>query len=191
VLEEACRQAARWQGLDPDGPPISVAVNLSVRQLADPGLLDSVRRAIDTSGIDPGTLHLELTETTLLEDIESVERSLNSLRALGVHLVLDDFGIGFSSLGYLKRLPLSGIKLDRSFVENLADASEDAAIVRAVTEMASALGIAVVAEGVETRDQLLATRALGCGFAQGFYFSEAIPAEEVEALLREPMPTVG
>jgi diguanylate cyclase (GGDEF)-like protein len=191
VLEEASRQAARWQGLDPDGPPVSVAVNLSVRQLADPGLLDSVRRAIDSSGIDPASLHLELTETTLLEDIESVERSLNSLHALGVHIVLDDFGIGFSSLGYLKRLPLSGIKLDRSFVENLADASEDAAIVRAVTEMASALGIAVVAEGVETREQLMATRALGCGFAQGFYFSEAIPAEEVEALLREPMPTVG
>jgi len=191
VLEEACRQAARWQGLDPDGPPVSVAVNLSVRQLADPGLLDSVMRAINTSGIDPATLHLELTESTLLEDIESVERSLNALRGLGVHLVLDDFGIGFSSLGYLKRLPLSGIKLDRSFVENLADAPDDAAIVRAVTEMASTLGIAVVAEGVETRDQLVATRALGCGFAQGFYFSEAIPAEEVEALLREPMPTVG
>ncbi len=148
-------------------------------------------RAINTSGIDPATLHLELTESTLLEDIESVERSLNALRGLGVHLVLDDFGIGFSSLGYLKRLPLSGIKLDRSFVENLADAPDDAAIVRAVTEMASTLGIAVVAEGVETRDQLVATRALGCGFAQGFYFSEAIPAEEVEALLREPMPTVG
>jgi diguanylate cyclase (GGDEF)-like protein len=191
VLEEACRQAARWQALDPDGPPVSVAVNLSVRQLADPGLLDSVIRAIDTSGIDPATLHLELTESTLLEDIGSVERHLNSLRALGVHLVLDDFGIGFSSLGYLKRLPLSGIKLDRPFVENLADGSDDAAIVRAVAEMATSLGIAVVAEGVETRDQLLATRELGCGFAQGFYFSEPIQAEEVEALLREPMPTVG
>ena len=191
VLEEACRQAARWQALDPDAAPISVAVNLSARQLADPGLLDSVRRAIDSSGIDPATLQLELTESTLLEDIDSVERCLNALRGLGVHLVLDDFGIGFSSLGYLKRLPLSAIKLDRSFVENIADGSNDAAIVRAVTEMASALGIAVVAEGVETRDQLLATRSLGCGFAQGFYFSEAIPADEVEALLREPMPTVG
>jgi diguanylate cyclase (GGDEF)-like protein len=191
ALDEACRQAARWQSRDPDGAPISVAVNLSVRQLADPGLLDTVTRALNTSGIDPGSLHLELTETTLLEDIESVERSLNALRRLGVHLVLDDFGIGFSSLGYLKRLPLSGIKLDRSFVENLADGSEDAAIVRAVTEMASTLGIAVVAEGVETREQLEATRELGCGFAQGFYFSEAIPAGEVEALLREPMPTLG
>jgi diguanylate cyclase (GGDEF)-like protein len=191
VLEEACRQAAHWQALDPDGPPVSVAVNLSVRQLADPGLLDSVMRAIDGSGIDPGSLHLELTETTLLEDIDSVERSLNSLRALGVPLVLDDFGIGFSALGYLKRLPLSGIKIDRSFVEKLAEAPEDAAIVRAVTEMASSLGIAVVAEGVETREQLDAIRALGCGFAQGFYFSEPIPAEEVEALLRDPMPTLG
>jgi EAL domain-containing protein (putative c-di-GMP-specific phosphodiesterase class I) len=168
-----------------------VAVNLSVRQLADPGLLDSVMRAIDGSGIDPGSLHLELTETTLLEDIDSVERSLNSLRALGVHLFLDDFGIGFSSLGYRKRLPLSGIKIDRSFVEKLADAPEDAAIVRAVTEMASSLGIAVVAEGVETREQLDAIRALGCGFAQGFYFSPPILAEEVEGLLREPMAALG
>ncbi len=121
VLEEACRQAAEWQALDPDAAPVSVAVNLSVRQLADPGLLDAVTRAVNTSGIDPASLHLELTESTLLEDIETVERSLNALRALGVHLILDDFGIGFSSLGYLKRLPLSGIKLDRSFVENLAD----------------------------------------------------------------------
>jgi diguanylate cyclase (GGDEF)-like protein len=190
VLEEACRQAARWQAQDPDGSPISVAVNLSVRQLADPGLLDTVMRAVDGSGIDPASLHLELTETTLLEDIDSVERSLNALRALGVHIVLDDFGIGFSSLGYLKRLPLSGIKIDRTFVENLADAPEDAAIVRAVTEMASSLGIAVVAEGVESREQLDATRALGCGYAQGFYFSPAIPAGEIEALLREPMPAL-
>ena len=117
-----------------------------------------------------------------------MERTLESLKGLGVHLVLDDFGVGFSSLGYLKRLPLSMIKLDRSFVENLAEGSHDAAIVRAVNQMADTIGIGVVAEGVETEDQVRMASTLGCGFAQGFHFSRAVPVAQIERLLDQPMP---
>jgi diguanylate cyclase (GGDEF)-like protein len=187
VIEQACLQAAEWQQRAPDSAPIGVAVNLSARQIADPQLVGSISAALRTSGLDAGTLRLELTESTLIEDTESVERTLQSLKELGARLVLDDFGIGFSSLGYLKRLPLSAIKLDRSFVEHLTEDSDDAAIVHAVTEMAQALNISVVAEGVETEEQLQAVRALGCGYAQGFYFARPVPVGELEALLSEPL----
>jgi diguanylate cyclase (GGDEF)-like protein len=189
AIEQACRQAAAWQELHPDSAPISVAVNLSARQIADPDLISHVEGCIRASRIDPANLWLELTETTLLDETSFVERTLESLKEVGVHLVLDDFGVGFSSLGYLKRLPLSMIKLDRSFVENLTEGSHDAAIVRAVNEMAKAFGIGVVAEGVETEEQVRIASTLGCGFAQGFHLSEPVPVGHVERLLERPMPT--
>jgi EAL domain-containing protein (putative c-di-GMP-specific phosphodiesterase class I) len=105
-------------------------------------------------------------------------------------MVLDDFGVGFSSLGYLKRLPLSMIKIDRTFVENLTDGSHDAAIVRAVSEMAVTIGIGVIAEGVETEEQVRMADALGCGYAQGFHYSEPVPANRVAGVLEQPMPAV-
>jgi diguanylate cyclase (GGDEF)-like protein len=188
VTEQACRQAAAWQQLQPDAAPIGVAVNLSARQLADPELIGDIEHAISTSGIDPSALWLELTESTVLDDTAYVERTLGALRELGVQLVLDDFGVGFSSLGYLKHLPLSMVKLDRTFVENVVESSHDAAIVRAVSEMAETIGIAVVAEGVETEEQVRAARELGCGYAQGFHFAEPAPASEVERLLASSMP---
>ncbi|MGA8218502.1 MAG: EAL domain-containing protein [Solirubrobacterales bacterium] len=191
VIEQACRQAAAWQQLHPDSAPVSVAVNLSARQIADPDLLSHIEGSVRANRIDPSSLWLELTETTLLDDTSFVERTLESLKGLGVRLVLDDFGVGFSSLGYLKRLPLSMIKLDRSFVENLTEGSHDAAIVRAVTEMANTIGIGVVAEGVETDEQVRMASTLGCGFAQGFHFSEPVPAAHVERLLEQPMPALG
>jgi EAL domain-containing protein (putative c-di-GMP-specific phosphodiesterase class I) len=186
VLEEACREAATWQARRPDSAPIGISVNLSARELADPLLEESVARALETSGIVPSALRLELTESTLLEHSAALERTLQNLKGLGVGLVLDDFGVGFSSLGYLKRLPLSAIKLDRSFVENLAEGSEDVAIVRAVTDMAEALDMGVVAEGIETPEQLEAVEELGCGYAQGFHFSRPVPADMVEDLLSAP-----
>ncbi len=190
VIEQACRQAALWQQLNPDAAPVSVAVNLSARQIADPDLLSHIEGSVRANRIDPSTLWLELTESTLLDETTFVERTLEALKGLGVRLVLDDFGVGFSSLGYLKRLPLSMIKLDRSFVENLADSSHDAAIVRAVSEMADTIGIGVVAEGVETEDQVLMASALGCGYAQGFHFAEPVPAAHIERLLEQPMPAI-
>ena len=187
VIEQACRQASVWQQLRPDQAPLGVAVNISARQLADPELISHIEGSVRASRIDPSTLWLELTETTVLEDTTFVERSLKRLKALGLRLVLDDFGVGFSSLGYLKRLPLSLIKLDRSFVENVTESPHDAAIVRAVCEMSETIGIGVVAEGVETEEQVRAARSLGCGYAQGFHFARPMPADEVEGLLeREP-----
>jgi diguanylate cyclase (GGDEF)-like protein len=187
VLEQACRQASIWQQLHPDRAPIGVSINLSPRQIADPNLLGDIERALNDNGIDPSSLWLELTERVLLDETALVERTLGSLKGLGVRLVLDDFGVGFSSLGYLKRLPLATIKLDRSFVEHLTEDSHDAAIVHAVSQMADAIGIGVVAEGVETEQQARAAKQLGCGYAQGFHFTEPVPAEEIEALLGSPM----
>jgi diguanylate cyclase (GGDEF)-like protein len=191
VIEQACRRAAIWQQLKPDDAPVSVAVNLSARQIADPHLLSHLEGSVKANRIDPSTLWLELTETTLLHETRFVERTLESLKGLGVHLVLDDFGVGFSSLGYLKRLPLSMIKLDRTFVENLTEGSHDAAIVRAVSQMADTIGIGVVAEGVETESQVQMASTLGCGYAQGFHFSEPVPASHVERVLDEPMPAIN
>jgi diguanylate cyclase (GGDEF)-like protein len=188
VIEQACRQASAWQQLRPDQAPLGVAVNISARQLADPELISHIEGSVRANRIDPSTLWLELTETTVLEDTAFVERSLKQLKALGLRLVLDDFGVGFSSLGYLKRLPLSLIKLDRSFVENVTESPHDAAIVRAVCQMAETIGIGVVAEGVETEEQVRAARDLGCGYAQGFHFARPMPADEVEGLL-ESEPT--
>ncbi len=188
VIEQACRQAAGWQQLHPDAAPVGVAVNLSARQLADPNLVSHIEGSIQANGIDPSTLCLELTESALLDETTFIERTLETLRGIGVQLALDDFGVGFSSLGYLKRLPLSMIKLDRSFVENVTENPHDAAIVRAVSEMADAIGIGVVAEGVETEEQVLMARDLGCGYAQGFHFSEPVPASYVEHLIARPVP---
>ena len=186
VLRDACRRAAAWQATQPDSAPIGVAVNLSARQLADPQLEQYVTEALESSGIDASTLRLELTESALIEDTPALERTLKRLKGLGVGLVLDDFGVGFSSLGYLKHLPLSAIKLDRSFVQDLAEGSQDVPIVRAVTDMAKALEMDVVAEGVETEEQLQAIEDLGCGFAQGFHFARPVPTSKVDALLSAP-----
>ena len=188
AIEQACRQAAAWQDLQPDAAPVSVAVNLSARQLADPELISHIEGSIRANGIEPSTLWLELTESTVRDDTAYVERTLGALERLGVRLVLDDFGLGFSSLGYLKQLPLSMVKLDRTFVQNVTDSTYDAAIVRAVSDMAETIGIGVVAGGVETEEQVRVARDLGCGYAQGFHFVEPVPATSVERLLAGPIP---
>ena len=138
-----------------------MAVNLSARQLGNPELIPHIEGSITANGIEPSTLWLELTESTVLDDTVYVERTLGALERLGVRLVLDDFGVGFSSLGYLKRLPLSMVKLDRTFVENVTESAFDAAIVRAVSDMAETIGIGVVAEGV--RDRGAGPRRRGSG----------------------------
>jgi len=186
VIEQACRQAAAWQSLQPDGRPVGISINLSPRQIADPELARLVGGTLEASCIDPRTVTLELTESIVLEDGAHSERTLETLKRQGVRLALDDFGIGFSSLGYLRRLPLDAIKLDRSFIENVAHGSDDAAIVRTVVELAAALGIEVIAEGVETAGQLEMLRGLGCGFAQGFYFTRPVPSEQVREMLAAP-----
>ena len=184
VLREACWQAARWRDVRPSGEPFVVWVNLSPRQLS-PDVVTLVASALSESGIDPAQLGLEVTESALVADGAAAVTVLRDLRALGVRLVIDDFGIGYSSLAYLRRLPVEGVKIDRSFVANLATSPEDAAIVAAVVGMASALGLSTVAEGVENAEQLAEVVRLGCDVAQGWHFARSQPRQAIDALLAQ------
>jgi len=180
VLEEACRQSAAWSAVH---GPIPIHVNLSARQVADPNLVDSVAHVVRTSGVEPANLVLELTESSLLERVHSPGETLVRLKALGISLILDDFGTGYSSLSYLQHFPLSGLKIDRSFVAALGGANGDGAIVDAILRMARALDLEVVAEGLETADHLDVLRRLGCQFGQGYLFSRPVNVAAASALL--------
>ncbi|MDP9441445.1 MAG: EAL domain-containing protein, partial [Actinomycetota bacterium] len=182
VLEQACRSAANWATENPEDP-VMVAVNLSARQLAHPGLVEAVGEAIAQSDVDPALICLEVTESVLMEDAEASIRCLRALKALGVRLAIDDFGTGYSSLSYLKRFPVDFLKVDRSFVEGLGRDPEDTAIVSAIVKLARALGLAVIAEGVETELQLGELQRLDCEYGQGFFWSKAITDSEVGRLL--------
>ena len=182
VLEMACVEAASWAQARPDGPQLSISVNLSVRQVGQPGLVGAVQRALERSGLEPPLLALEITESVLLEDADGPKETLRALKALGARLILDDFGTGYSSLGYLKRLPLDGLKIDRSFVAGLGADHEDSAIVSAVAGMAAGLDLTVTAEGVETAAQAAELRRLAVQQAQGFHFGRPMPAEDFRRL---------
>jgi diguanylate cyclase (GGDEF)-like protein len=182
VLGEACREAVRWSATCAADFRPYVTVNLSVRQLSDPGLVADVAAVLEETGLDPGQLGLEITESALIEELDSPFDTLVALKGLGVRLLLDDFGTGYSSLSHLRSFPIDGIKVDRMFIADLDDDFGDAAILGAVVGMANALGISVVAEGVETKEQLARLTLLGYDFAQGFYFARPRPAEEVRGL---------
>jgi diguanylate cyclase (GGDEF)-like protein/PAS domain S-box-containing protein len=188
VLNEACRQGARWKAERPDAEPFCVAVNLSGRQLAYPGLANQVSNALEESGFDAPLLCLEITESVLMEDAEATIVAIKALKALGVRLSIDDFGTGYSSLGYLKRFPVDLVKVDRSFVDGLGTEAEDSAIVAAVVSLGHALGLRVVAEGVETELQLAELIALGCDEAQGFYFAPPQSAPDLSELIARSRP---
>ena len=183
VLEEACRQLAAWRRLRPECADLNVSVNLSARQFADPNLADIVSGALSESGLSPSGLWLEITESVLMEEAQTTIETLRALRGLGVHLSIDDFGTGYSSLSYLKRFPVDVLKIDRSFVDGLGTDPEDEAIVTAVVRLAQALDLDVVAEGVETAEQLAELRRLGCTAVQGFYFGRPKPPGETLAFL--------
>ena len=183
VLREAVRRLAAWRR---GRPGLRVSVNLSARQVVDAPIVDTVADALRGSGVPPERLILEITERLLLDDSPAVTAALVGLKALGVTLVLDDFGTGYSSLSYLRRYPLDGIKIDRSFVMDLgADGLGDDAIVAAMVSMAGALGLAVVPEGVETDGQLRRLRDLGCAVAQGFHLGRPMPADAFTAYLEQ------
>jgi EAL domain-containing protein (putative c-di-GMP-specific phosphodiesterase class I)/GGDEF domain-containing protein/ActR/RegA family two-component response regulator len=183
VLGEACRAASRWQkaGL----PPVRVAVNLSGRQFYQADINSQVRRALHNAQLQPRHLELEVTESMILPDADSIIKTLRDLSALDVSLSLDDFGTGYSSLSYLQRLPVKRLKIDRSFVANITSSPSDAAIVRAVIGMAHSLGIGVIAEGVESEGQLGYLRGLCCEQIQGYHFSPPLAEDAFVALLRD------
>ena len=178
VLEQALAQLAVWQATAGCSLPLRVSVNVSARQLTDDHLVGLISELLARYKVAPSQLIIEITESVLLEETEERVAVLQQLQALGIRLALDDFGTGYSSLGYLRRLPFDLLKLDRSFVSGLDQTAADPQIAAAVIEMARALGMTVVAEGVETLEQLLCLRRLGCHFAQGYYFAKPMPADD-------------
>ncbi|MDQ6914200.1 MAG: bifunctional diguanylate cyclase/phosphodiesterase, partial [Actinomycetota bacterium] len=188
VLRAACQEALGWPTRD--GRPLHVSVNLSPRQVAHPDIVRDVREVLEATGLEAERLKLEITETVLIEDSETALQTLQQLKELGVGLFLDDFGTGYSSLAYVRRFPLDMLKIDRSFVGGLGLDPEDSAIVSAVISMGHALGVDVVAEGVETRKQAEQLRELGCDLAQGYLYAPPLSPEAASALLRDA-PTAG
>ena len=189
VLREACRQARTWQ--DAGLPPIPVAVNISAVQFRHKDFLESLAGILKDTGLAPRYLELELTESVLMHDADFTTSVLKALKAMGMRLAIDDFGTGYSSLSYLTRFPIDSLKIDQSFLRDITHAtadSDDAAIVAAVVSMGKSLHQRVIAEGVETREQLAFLQAQGCGEGQGFYFSRPVTAEELAELLRTGVP---
>jgi diguanylate cyclase (GGDEF)-like protein len=189
ALTEAARQAAIWG--DGREPPPVMCVNLSARQFAQPDIVEMISGAIEESGVNAESLCLEITESVVMEQSHGTVTTLGELKRLGVQLAIDDFGTGYSSLGYLQRFRLDYLKIDRSFVDGLGRDPEQTAIVDAVVRLAQALGLGVIAEGVERTEQLEALRALGCDLVQGFLFAHPQPAEEAGALLDKPAMVPG
>ncbi|MFH1034895.1 MAG: EAL domain-containing protein [Pseudomonadota bacterium] len=183
VLEKACRQAAQWARQGHGG--LRLAVNLSARQFAQPQLLENVEQVLASSGLAPELLELEITESTVMSNVQSASQVLDLLHGMGVSLALDDFGTGYSSLYYLKHLRIDVLKIDRSFVRDIPDNSEANAIAEAVVSLARSLRLQVVAEGVETHAQLGFLRGLGCDYLQGYLFSRPLSTDDFGALLQE------
>ncbi|WP_313194174.1 putative bifunctional diguanylate cyclase/phosphodiesterase [Shinella zoogloeoides] len=184
TLREACRQNKAWQvsGL----PPIVVSVNVSARQFQEKDWVERVAAALSESGLEARYLELELTESMIMDDVQQAVETMHRLERLGVHLAIDDFGTGYSSLASLKRFPVGRLKIDRSFVRDLPDDGDDAAIARAVISLAHSLQLRVIAEGVETREQIDFLREAGCDEIQGFYLSHPIDARALQAILCIP-----
>lgn len=194
LLEEASRQLVEWQHLQASlahrlghqygrHRPLSLAVNLSVRQMLSPDITDRIARVLARSGMRSSDLCLELTESVFMQDADYFGRTLNELKSLGVSLAIDDFGTGYSSLSYLRRFPVDAVKIDRAFVDGLETDSNDTALVQAIIAMARALGLSVTAEGVETAQQMMCLKRLGVPRAQGFYLAVPMPAEEITLLV--------
>jgi len=188
VLDEACRQAAGWHAAMPDRAPVAISVNLSAVQIANATLPDTVAMATRAADLDPSTLRLEITESVLIGETAGLTETLAGLRKLGVQLVLDDFGTGYSSLGYLTRLPLDALKLDRAFVAGLGSDPQDTSITEAIIAMAGALSLPVICEGVETEMQLAELRRMGCEQVQGYYYSRPVDARTITSMLVQGPP---
>jgi diguanylate cyclase (GGDEF)-like protein/PAS domain S-box-containing protein len=188
VLQRAAADAARWHQQHPDRPFV-VRVNLSARQLADPDLIDEVRAVLTDIDLPEGMLWFELTETVLMSDTPLVRANVAALRRLGLPIAIDDFGSGYSSLAYLKRLPAAAIKIDREFIEHLPASIEDTAIVKAIVLLGQTIDAVVIAEGIETEEQRDALLDLGCTRAQGHLFGPAVPAEQIDEQLAAAVPT--
>jgi EAL domain-containing protein (putative c-di-GMP-specific phosphodiesterase class I) len=199
VLREACRQMRAWHDRYPTHPPMTVSVNLSARELDEPGLVDSVRSALEDAGLAPEHLVLEITETLLLVDLPRTVRTLSQLRSLGVRLAVDDFGTGYSSLAYLENLPVDILKIDKSFVDRIGEptlglpdpADQQPVMVSAISQLGHALHLKLVAEGIEAPEQVSTLRALSCQYGQGYYFAKPLAPEALAELLHQQSAEPG
>ena len=185
VLEEACRQLRVWQTARPEHADLTVSVNLSVNQLLAPGLIQHVKQIVQTTGINPTCVILEITETAMIRNLDVSIPVLEQLAAIGLRLHMDDFGTGYSSLSCLHRFPLKGLKIDRSFVARLTERSEYAAIVHAIVTLARNLGITLVAEGIENSDQVVMLQTMDCDIAQGYFFSKPLTSNAAGNFLNQ------
>lgn len=182
-LRQACRQIAVWNTLQNGNAPLTMSVNLSVKQFLQPNLVTEIGKLLFETGIPPEILKLEITESTVMADPSTAAAMLSQIKSLGIKLSIDDFGTGYSSLSYLHRFPLDTLKIDGSFTKTMIEGGESTEIVRTILPMASSLRMNVVAEGVETAEQLAILRQLRCEFAQGYYFSKPVTADEAAALM--------
>jgi EAL domain-containing protein (putative c-di-GMP-specific phosphodiesterase class I) len=185
VIKEACRAAGEWQRSFPRASPLSVSVNLSARQFAQSDVLGLAAAALAESGLAAGSLRLELTESVVMEEPEAAAAKLSRLKDLGIALDIDDFGTGYSSLSHLRRFPIDALKIDRSFVSRMDCDVDDHEIVRTIVTLAANLGVAAVAEGVETAEQKKQLQGLRCRFGQGFLFSRPLDLTAVTEMLRQ------
>ena len=186
VLDRSCRQAKEWHDSWPALRDLQISINVAGRQLEQPDFVEQVAEVVRSSGVDPATVVLEVTETTLLQNADDAIAKLEALRALGVGVAIDDFGTGYSSLSYLQRFPATAIKIARDFVA-VDDADVDSwELASAIVSMGRALRLTVIAEGVEEQFQLERLRKLRCGRAQGYYLARPLPAAELERLFSEP-----
>jgi EAL domain-containing protein (putative c-di-GMP-specific phosphodiesterase class I) len=183
VLQEACQQMKAWQGA---GIDISrMAVNLSARQFHDPLLIEHIARVLEECRLDASLLELEVTESAMMKDAHGAARTLEQLHGMRLSISIDDFGTGYSSLGYLKRFPISHVKIDRSFVSGLPADADDVGIVRAIVALARTLELRTIAEGVETAEQRGFLRDCGCDEAQGYLFGKPLPPRELERIIKD------
>jgi diguanylate cyclase (GGDEF)-like protein len=182
VIEEACRRAVKWQREPPKVSPPVACVNISAKQLGRQDLAETVERVLRRTGLDGACLCLDITETLYITVLEGKTAALDDLKRMGVRISIDDFGMGYSSLSYLKRLPADTLKVDRSFVAGLGEDAEDTAIVRMVIDLAHTLGMKIIAEGVESEEQAEQLRQMGCDLGQGYHFAEPLPPEEASDL---------
>jgi diguanylate cyclase (GGDEF)-like protein len=182
VLNEACRQAVRWQQRFPSETPLAISVNLSVTQLQQPGLIYEVAEALERSGLSPESLILEITETLLMDNVDLMVETFDGLKRLGVHLAVDDFGTGYSSLQYLRRFPIDILKIAKPFVDGIA-APGGSTLARVIVDLGKSLGLRVIAEGIENDDQVGVLEQMGCRWGQGFQFAYPLREEAIDALL--------
>jgi EAL domain-containing protein (putative c-di-GMP-specific phosphodiesterase class I) len=183
VLRESCRQMQEWQARFPRGHRLFVSVNLSNKQMVQPDLVGFVSGVLADTGIQPASLKLEITENVIIETPEDTIAILAQLKSLGVQLYIDDFGTGYSSLSYLHRLPIDGLKIDRSFIQAMGANGENQQIVKMIMHLARDMHIGVIAEGLETEDQLAQVKALHCGFGQGYLFSRPVGCDQAGGMI--------